>query len=65
MDTTGEQHLHIDHNIYKRRLDLNGKPIEEPKKTGNDFCNIGLKFLKINFIILFLSRYNGSKKNNR
>ncbi|XP_058461654.1 endoplasmic reticulum-Golgi intermediate compartment protein 3 [Malaya genurostris] len=31
-DTTGEQHLHIDHNIYKRRLDLHGQPIEEPKK---------------------------------
>jgi hypothetical protein len=31
---TGEQHLHIAHNIYKRRLDLSGKPIEDPKKTG-------------------------------
>lgn len=33
-DATGEQHLWIDHNVYKRRLDLEGKPIEEPKKTG-------------------------------
>lgn len=33
MDTTGEQHLQIDHNIFKRRLDLDGKPIEDPKKT--------------------------------
>ncbi|XP_043287548.1 endoplasmic reticulum-Golgi intermediate compartment protein 3 isoform X2 [Venturia canescens] len=33
MDTTGEQHLQIDHNIFKRRLDLSGKPIEDPKKT--------------------------------
>lgn len=33
MDTTGEQHLQIEHNIYKRRLDLDGKPIEDPKKT--------------------------------
>ncbi|KAJ8916274.1 hypothetical protein NQ315_016414 [Exocentrus adspersus] len=32
MDASGEQHLQIDHNIYKRRLDLEGKPIEEPKK---------------------------------
>ncbi|BES88509.1 endoplasmic reticulum-Golgi intermediate compartment protein [Nesidiocoris tenuis] len=32
MDSSGEQHLHIDHNIYKRRLDSGGKPIEEPKK---------------------------------
>lgn len=32
MDSSGEQHLQIDHNIYKRRLDLQGKPIEEPVK---------------------------------
>lgn len=32
MDSSGEQHLHLDHNIHKRRLDLNGIPIEEPKK---------------------------------
>ncbi|XP_053683376.1 endoplasmic reticulum-Golgi intermediate compartment protein 3 [Sabethes cyaneus] len=31
-DATGEQHLHIEHDIYKRRLDLNGQPIEKPKK---------------------------------
>lgn len=31
-DATGEQHLHIDHNIFKRRLDLKGNPIEAPKK---------------------------------
>jgi len=29
-DVTGEQHIAIEHNIYKRRLDLDGKPIEEP-----------------------------------
>lgn len=32
MDSTGEQHLHIEHNIYKRRFNLEGQPIEEPKK---------------------------------
>lgn len=32
MDSTGEQHLHIEHNVYKRRLNLNGEPIEEAKK---------------------------------
>lgn len=32
MDSAGDQHLHIDHNIYKRRVDLNGNPIEEAKK---------------------------------
>ncbi|XP_037042799.1 endoplasmic reticulum-Golgi intermediate compartment protein 3 [Bradysia coprophila] len=32
MDSAGDQHLHIDHNIYKRRLDLEGNQIEEAKK---------------------------------
>ncbi|XP_065164178.1 endoplasmic reticulum-Golgi intermediate compartment protein 3 [Atheta coriaria] len=32
MDSSGEQHLQIDHNIFKRSLDLEGNPIEEPKK---------------------------------
>ena len=32
MDTSGEQHLQIDHNIYKRSLDINGNPIAEPEK---------------------------------
>ncbi|XP_047114322.1 endoplasmic reticulum-Golgi intermediate compartment protein 3 isoform X2 [Schistocerca piceifrons] len=32
MDTSGEQHLHIEHNIYKRRLDKSGNPVEEPRK---------------------------------
>lgn len=32
MDSAGDQHLHIEHNIYKRRVDLQGNPIEEAKK---------------------------------
>ena len=32
MDVSGEQHIDIEHNIYKRRLDLNGNPIEEAQK---------------------------------
>lgn len=32
MDSSGDQHLSMDQNIHKRRLDLNGNPIEEPKK---------------------------------
>lgn len=34
MDSAGEQHLSMEQNIHKRRLDLNGNPIaeEEPKK---------------------------------
>lgn len=32
-DVSGEQHLDLAHNIYKRRLDLEtGKPIDEPEK---------------------------------
>ncbi|CAG9784479.1 unnamed protein product [Diatraea saccharalis] len=34
MDSSGEQHLQMDHNIHKRRLDLDGNPIEEPKKEN-------------------------------
>lgn len=29
MDSSGDQHLHIDHNVFKKRLDLDGKPIDE------------------------------------
>jgi len=29
MDVSGEQHIGVEHNIYKRRLDLDGKPLEE------------------------------------
>lgn len=32
MDTTGDQHLHIEHNIFKRRMDLAGNPIDVPVK---------------------------------
>nr|XP_024219740.1 endoplasmic reticulum-Golgi intermediate compartment protein 3 [Halyomorpha halys] len=38
MDSSGEQHLHLEHNIFKRRLDLNGTPIAEPKNE-----KIGMK----------------------
>ena len=32
-DVTGEQQIAVEHNIFKRRLDLNtGKPIDEPEK---------------------------------
>ncbi|KAI8427758.1 hypothetical protein MSG28_002182 [Choristoneura fumiferana] len=32
MDSSGEQHLQMDHNIHKRRLDLTGKAVEDPQK---------------------------------
>ena len=35
MDVSGEQHIDIEHNIYKRRLDLEGKPIEDAQKEHN------------------------------
>jgi len=31
-DVSGAQHLDIEHNVYKRRLDLEGQPIAEPVK---------------------------------
>lgn len=34
MDSSGEQHLEISHSIYKRRLDLEGNPLEEPKREN-------------------------------
>lgn len=36
MALDGEQHLHIEHNIFKRRLDLEGKVIEESKPEKQD-----------------------------
>lgn len=33
MDSAGAQHLHISHNIFKRRIDLNGNPIDIAKKS--------------------------------
>lgn len=32
IDISGEQHINIDHNIFKRRLDESGKPIEKPER---------------------------------
>lgn len=32
MDSAGDQHLHIEHNVFKRRVDLEGNPIHDPVK---------------------------------
>lgn len=32
MDITGDNHLDVDHTIYKRRLDKQGKPIAEAER---------------------------------
>lgn len=50
MDSAGDQHLHIDHNIYKRRVDLNGNPIEEAKKE-----EIATSTKKLQNVCTFLS----------
>lgn len=65
MDTTGEQHLQIDHNIYKRRLNLEGAPIEDPKKTDLMDTKIDRK-LENNVIIkiMILIIYNNNNSNN-
>lgn len=34
MDSSGEQHLELSHHIYKRKLDLEGNPMEEPKREN-------------------------------
>lgn len=36
MALDGEQHLHIEHNIFKRRLDLDGNVIEDAKPEKHD-----------------------------
>lgn len=48
MDSLGEQHLAIDHNIYKRKLDLDGKPIEEPKKEDITIRSKEVRLLNLN-----------------
>lgn len=32
MDVSGEQQLNVEHNIYKRQLDIDGKPLDKPRK---------------------------------
>lgn len=34
MDSSGEQHLEVSHTIYKRRIDLEGNALEEPKREN-------------------------------
>lgn len=34
VDNSGETHLQVDHNIYKRRLNLEGQPISDPEKSN-------------------------------
>ena len=34
MDVSGEQHIDIEHNVFKRKLDLEGKPLDDPQKQA-------------------------------
>lgn len=34
MDSSGEQHLEVSHTIYKKRIDLGGNALEEPKREN-------------------------------
>ncbi|XP_054164567.1 endoplasmic reticulum-Golgi intermediate compartment protein 3-like [Oppia nitens] len=34
IDVSGEQHINIEHNVFKRRLSLNGEPLEAPEKDN-------------------------------
>lgn len=69
MDSSGEQHLQIDHSIHKIRLDLNGNPIAEPKKEEiataktvmvSDYCVTNAIFTAI-LTIMFSQLYTHKK----
>ena len=34
MDVSGEQHIDIEHNVFKRKLDLEGQPLDDPQKQA-------------------------------
>lgn len=37
VDSSGETHLQVDQDIFKRRLNLTGHPISDPEKTNGKF----------------------------
>lgn len=46
IDVSGEQHINIEHNVFKRRLDLKGVPIEKPEKDNSIADNTRKDFIK-------------------
>lgn len=54
MDSSGEQHLSMDQNIHKRRLDLNGNPIEDPKKQEIATSTTVINFFSQILLVLIL-----------
>lgn len=37
VDSSGETHLQVEHDIFKRRLNLTGHPISDPEKSNGKF----------------------------
>ena len=51
-DISGEQHINIEHNIYKRRLDNKGDPIELPQKDNSKKLNFNkFKYFKFKIFL--------------
>ena len=40
MDSSGESQVNVEHNIFKRKLDLDGNPVEDPEKEHSEFIEI-------------------------
>ena len=45
MDVSGEQHLDVAHNIFKRRIGADGKPVEEDKASHEKQDKLGAKIV--------------------
>ena len=57
MDLSGEQHINIQHNIFKRKLDLDGQPLQEPQKQESNYYNFFCKtkiIIALNLSFFFL-----------
>ena len=53
MDLSGEHQINVQHNLYKRRLDYEGKPLEDPEKQlGNSNCHFNGKLCYAKYTIL-------------
>lgn len=56
VDNAGETHLKVDHNIYKRRLNLEGQPISDPEKSdGKIYFDIFENFIVVSIYYKFTS----------
>lgn len=48
VDSSGETHLQVDHNVYKIRLNLDGQPISDPEKSDGK-----IYFIMSDLILLY------------